>query len=112
MTYRPQHACFFQVHAIKTSLRYSKPHEKKKTKYINTYGGVYGEKNHVFPCLLPVLQLQRAWKAMKWIEKLNLVLTIFRGIASSSNISVNKLKVSLFDQHITILVYIIFSCLR
>ncbi|XP_068490806.1 uncharacterized protein [Phaseolus vulgaris] len=38
------------------------------------------------------ITLQRAWKAMKWIEKLNLVLTIFRGIASSSNISVNKLK--------------------
>ncbi|KAK7357373.1 hypothetical protein VNO80_16658 [Phaseolus coccineus] len=38
------------------------------------------------------ITLQRAWKAMKWIEKLSLVLTIFRGITSSSNISVNKLK--------------------
>jgi len=45
---------------------------------------------------------------MKWNEKLSLVLSIFRGIAFSSNISVNKLKVSLFDQDTTSLVYIIF----
>ncbi|QCD76921.1 Pheromone shutdown [Vigna unguiculata] len=38
------------------------------------------------------ITLQRAWKAMKWNEKLSLVLSIFRGIAFSSNISVNKLK--------------------
>ncbi|XP_020236839.1 traB domain-containing protein isoform X2 [Cajanus cajan] len=38
------------------------------------------------------ITLQRAWKAMKWTEKLNLVLSIIRGISSSSNISVNKLK--------------------
>jgi len=69
------------------------------------------KKNHFFSSILSVSQLQRAWKAMKWIEKLSLVSSIFRGIASSSNISVNKLKVSLLDQHTTILVYIIFSML-
>ncbi|RDX90630.1 TraB domain-containing protein, partial [Mucuna pruriens] len=40
------------------------------------------------------ITLQRAWKAMKWSEKLSLVLSIIRGIASSSNISINKLKES------------------
>ncbi|CAJ1977102.1 unnamed protein product [Sphenostylis stenocarpa] len=38
------------------------------------------------------ITLQRAWKTMKWIEKLSLVLSVFRGIASPSNSSVNKLK--------------------
>ncbi|KAL2324497.1 hypothetical protein Fmac_023555 [Flemingia macrophylla] len=38
------------------------------------------------------ITLQRAWKAMKWTEKLSLVSSIIRGIASSSNISVNKVK--------------------
>ncbi|XP_027367025.1 traB domain-containing protein isoform X2 [Abrus precatorius] len=38
------------------------------------------------------ITLQRAWKAMKWTEKLSLVISVIRGIASSSNISTNKLK--------------------
>ncbi|KAL2995630.1 hypothetical protein AAZX31_10G226400 [Glycine max] len=38
------------------------------------------------------ITLQRAWKAMKWTQKLSLVLSIIRGIASSSNSSINKLK--------------------
>ncbi|XP_014513316.1 traB domain-containing protein isoform X3 [Vigna radiata var. radiata] len=38
------------------------------------------------------ITLQRAWKAMRWSEKLSLVLSIFRGIAFSSNMAVNKLK--------------------
>ncbi|KAK7280001.1 hypothetical protein RJT34_25063 [Clitoria ternatea] len=38
------------------------------------------------------ITLQRAWKAMKWTEKLSLVTSVIRGIASSSNISTNKLK--------------------
>ncbi|TKY51257.1 TraB domain-containing protein [Spatholobus suberectus] len=38
------------------------------------------------------ITLQRVWKAMKWNEKLSLMLSIIRGIASSSNISINKLK--------------------
>lgn len=45
------------------------------------------------------ITLQRAWKAMKWTEKLNLVLSIIRGISSSSNISVNKLKLQEASQN-------------
>lgn len=83
---------------------------KKKT--TDLYHGFYGKKI-IFPCLLSVLQLQRAWKAMRWSEKLSLVLSIFRGIAFSSNMAVNKLKVSLFDQDTTISVILfLFSMLN
>ncbi|KAK7391120.1 hypothetical protein VNO78_19500 [Psophocarpus tetragonolobus] len=38
------------------------------------------------------ITLQRAWEAMKWTEKLSLVLSIIRGITTSSSSSINKLK--------------------
>ncbi|XP_019442157.1 PREDICTED: traB domain-containing protein [Lupinus angustifolius] len=38
------------------------------------------------------ITLQRAWKALKWTEKLNLVISVIRGITSSSHISTNKLQ--------------------
>ncbi|KAK7343662.1 hypothetical protein VNO77_12578 [Canavalia gladiata] len=38
------------------------------------------------------ITLQRAWKAMKWSEKLSLVISVVRVIASSSNIATKKLK--------------------
>ncbi|KAJ1402518.1 Pheromone shutdown, TraB [Sesbania bispinosa] len=38
------------------------------------------------------ITLQRAWKALKWTEKLSLVISVIRVIASSSDISTDKLE--------------------
>ncbi|XP_028756339.1 traB domain-containing protein isoform X3 [Neltuma alba] len=38
------------------------------------------------------ITLQRAWRALKWREKLSLVVSVVRGITSSSSISSNKLE--------------------
>ncbi|XP_061371703.1 uncharacterized protein LOC133314273 isoform X1 [Gastrolobium bilobum] len=38
------------------------------------------------------ITLQRAWKALKWTDKLSLVISVVRGITSSSDISTNKLE--------------------
>ncbi|XP_004496611.1 uncharacterized protein [Cicer arietinum] len=38
------------------------------------------------------ITLQRAWKALKWTEKLSLLIIVIRGITSSSDISTNKLE--------------------
>ncbi|MED6226814.1 hypothetical protein PIB30_107465 [Stylosanthes scabra] len=37
-------------------------------------------------------ELQRAWKALKWSQKLSLVTSVIRGIASSSYISTKELQ--------------------
>lgn len=103
--------CYVCIHSSSPSINVLiSNHVKKKT--TDLYHGFYGKKI-IFPCLLSVLQLQRAWKAMRWSEKLSLVLSIFRGIAFSSNMAVNKLKVSLFDQDTTISVILfLFSMLN
>ncbi|KAI9112099.1 hypothetical protein K1719_016995 [Acacia pycnantha] len=38
------------------------------------------------------ITLQRAWRALKWTEKLSLVVSVVRGITSSSSISANNLE--------------------
>ncbi|KAI4351804.1 hypothetical protein L6164_006119 [Bauhinia variegata] len=40
------------------------------------------------------ITLQRTWNALKWTEKLSLVLSVIRGITSKSDISTNKIEVT------------------
>ncbi|KAJ0043585.1 hypothetical protein Pint_17378 [Pistacia integerrima] len=41
------------------------------------------------------ITLARAWNSLKWTEKLSLVIAVIRGISSSSDVSLNNLKVFL-----------------
>ncbi|KAH7855984.1 hypothetical protein Vadar_031272 [Vaccinium darrowii] len=44
------------------------------------------------------ITLERAWNSLKWNEKLNLVLSVLRGITSSADMSGNSLKESSTDE--------------